>query len=162
MLPFLCFSFYLKKWFPIAQYNRSDYYFSALKVLSSFLTDRVLTFFLLKSEHAPLPGTLNIINNTCVSANSAVWWACPQVQSALPAREGGYCTSPHLEIVLLLQLPGYDESVLCSTAPQPLCLSVILSQVWTEDLTNIPESQQERRGLHSPAPLCHVQVQPAL
>lgn len=74
-------------------------------------------------------------------------------ESALPVREGGNCMSPHLKILLLLQLLGYDNSVLCSTAPQPPCFSVILSQGWTEDFKNIPVIARAKGALCSCPPL---------
>lgn len=66
-----------QKWFPVSQCSRSDYYFSALTVLNSLLLTKCWHIFLFKSEHVPLPGTLNIINKACVSENCAGWWACP-------------------------------------------------------------------------------------
>lgn len=63
--------------------------------------------------------------------------------SVLPAGEGRYYMSPHLEILLLSQLlESVTVSFLCSTAPQILFLSE--TSVTRRRWKGIPNQQQQR------------------
>lgn len=91
----------------------------------------------------PLPVPLNIINNTGMSAECAIWQVCPWVGSGLPASEGEHCMSPLLEILLPAQLLEHGSSVCCTKHSSRTSLPFWDFRHWKE-VVGDPKSEAER------------------